>query len=89
MNRFLITVVLVLLVGVVAVGFYRGWFTLSSRSPEAGSNKVNVNLTMDGDKMQADAQTVKDQAAELTGKVTEEVKGPGDRPADKAESIDR
>jgi hypothetical protein len=70
MNRFLITAVLVLLVGLVGVGFYRGWFTVSSRSPEAGSNKVNVNLTMDRDKMQEDAQTVKNQATELTGKVT-------------------
>ena len=71
MNRSVITVLLVLLVGVVALGFYRGWFALSSRSPEAGSNKVNVNLTVDRDKMQEDAETVKKKAAELTGKVTE------------------
>jgi hypothetical protein len=71
MNRTVITVLLVLLVGVVAVGFYRGWFALSSRGREAGSNKVNINLTVDQDKMQEDAETVKQKAAELTGKATE------------------
>jgi hypothetical protein len=71
MNRTVITVLLVLLVGVAALGFYRGWFALSSRSPEAGSNKVNVNLTVDRDKMQEDAEAVKSRAAELTGKATD------------------
>jgi hypothetical protein len=71
MNRTIITVLLVLLVGVVAVGFYRGWFALSSRSADAGSNKVNVNLTVDRDKIQEDAEAVKTRAAELTGKATE------------------
>jgi hypothetical protein len=71
MNRTVVAVLLVLLVGVVALGFYRGWFGLSSRSPEAGSNKVNVNLTVDRDKMQEDAEAVKSRAAELTGKATE------------------
>ena len=88
MKRFLITIVLVLFVGLVAAGFYRGWFALSSRSPEAGSNKVNVNLTVDGDKMQEDAETVKKKAAELTGKVTEEAKGPGDLASDKVKPND-
>ena len=73
MNRTVVTVLLVLLVGVVALGFYRGWFALSSRSPEAGGNKVNVNLTVDRDRMQEDAEAVKNRAAELTGKVTEQV----------------
>ena len=66
----IITVVLVLLVGVVAVGFYRGWFTLSSPNADAGNNKVNVNLTVDRDKMQDDAEAVKKSTAEVTGKMT-------------------
>ncbi len=74
MNRTVITVLLVLLVGVVALGFYRGWFALSSRSPDAGSNKVNVNLTVDREKMQEDAQTVQKKATELTGEVTEQLR---------------
>ena len=75
MNRF-VTSVLVLLVCVVAFGFYRGWFTLSSK-PEAGSNKVDVNLTMDKDKIEQDAETVKETAAEFVGKVKEQAAEPG------------
>jgi hypothetical protein len=71
MKRFIITAVVVLLVGVVAVGFYRGWFTVSSRNPDAGSNKVNVNLGMDPDKMQQDAKLVKEKTSELVGTATE------------------
>ena len=82
------SVLFVLLVGVVALGFYRGWFALSSRSTDAGSNKVNVNLTVDRGKMQEDAEVVKNKATQLAGSVTEEVKGPGDLTRDKVKSID-
>jgi hypothetical protein len=81
MSRAIIPVVLVLFVLVIAVGFYRGWFTLSSTSPDAGSNKVNVNLTVDQDKMQEDAETVKAKTTELVGKVTDQATGPGDKAA--------
>ena len=70
-------VVVVLLVCVVAFGFYRGWFTLSSRSPDAGSNKVDVNLTMDRDKIEEYAETVKEKTTEFVGKVKETVSEPG------------
>jgi hypothetical protein len=56
---------------VVGVGFYRGWFTLSNPRPAAGSSQLNVNLATDTDKMKQDAKSVKDKAAELTGKVQE------------------
>ena len=79
MKRSLITVLLVLLVCVVAVGFYRGWFTLSGRNLDAGSNKVNINLTVDRDKMQEDAETVKNKATELTGQVAEGANEPGNQ----------
>ena len=83
MNRTIITVLLVLVVGVVAVGFYRGWFTLSSRNPDAGSNKVNVNLTLDRDKMQEDASAVQKKTTELVGKVTDQATKPGDKASDR------
>jgi hypothetical protein len=76
MKRFIITVVVVMLVGVVAVGFYRGWFALSSRSPDAGSNKVNVSLSLDPDKVNADAVAVRGKAAELAGQAKEEPAKP-------------
>jgi hypothetical protein len=82
------SVLFVLLVGVVALGFYRGWFALSSRNPDAGSDKVNVSLTVDRGKMQEDAEAVKNKATQLAGNVAEEAKGPGDRTRDKVKSID-
>jgi cell division protein FtsX len=61
---------------VVAVGFYRSWFTLSSSSTNAESHKVDINLTVNPDKVKADAETVKDKAAELTGQTTEGANEP-------------
>jgi hypothetical protein len=71
----LIPVVIVLALVVVGLGFYRGWFTLSSPDSDKANHKVNVNLTMDGDKFQEDARTVKNKATELTGKATEQIQG--------------
>jgi hypothetical protein len=67
----------VLAILVVGLGFYRGWFALSRPASDAGSNKVNINLATDPDKMKQDAQAVKDKATELTGGVTEDVKADG------------
>ncbi len=62
----LLAVVIVLAILVIGVGFARGWFTLSNSGANSGSNKVNVNLTVDPDKMKEDAAAVQSQAAELT-----------------------
>ena len=70
----LAVVVVVLLVCVVAFGFYRGWFTLSTH-PDSGSKKVDVNLTMDREKMEQDAERVKKEASDLVGKVKESTTG--------------
>ena len=70
-------VLAVLVILVVGVGFYRGWFALSRPASDAESNKVNINLAADPDKMRQDAQAVKDKATELTGGVTEDVKADG------------
>jgi hypothetical protein len=68
----LILVVLVLLLCVVGLGFYRGWLSLSDSSPGMGSNKVNISLTVDPDKMKADTKMVKDKTIEPTAKVATE-----------------
>jgi hypothetical protein len=73
MNRSIAVVLLLLLVGLVAVGFYRGWFALSSSGPAQGDNKVNVKLTVDGDKIEDDAKVVKQKTTELTESVTDSV----------------
>ena len=55
----LMAVLVVLVLIVVGVGFYRGWFALSRPAADTGSNKVNVNLTVDPDKIKQDADAVK------------------------------
>ena len=60
-------VLVVIAILVIGLGFYRGWFALSGSAPDAGSNKVNINLAADPDKMKQDAETVKDKATELAG----------------------
>jgi hypothetical protein len=76
MKKF-ISVMTVLAILIVGVGFYRGWFALSRPAPEAGSNMVNINLATDPDKMKDDARAVKDKATELTGGVKHGVKADG------------
>ena len=48
---FLLTIVV--LIG--GVGFYRGWFVLTN-DRDVGSNKIDVNLTVDPDKAKSDLQ---------------------------------
>lgn len=72
----LTVLLLVLIVGLAGIGLWRGWFSVSSqRRPDAG--KVDVNLSVDTDKVKEDAATVKEKAAELTDKVTEEARELG------------
>jgi hypothetical protein len=52
---------------VIGLGFYRGWFTLSRSAADTGSNKVNIALEADPDKMEQDVKLVSDRAIELTG----------------------
>ena len=81
-------VLAVVVILVVALGFYRGWFALSRPASDAGSNQVNINLAADPDKMKQDAQAVKDKATELTGGVKEDVKADG-QAGDNVKSNDR
>ena len=62
---------------VVGLGFYRGWFALSRPATETGSNKVNINLAADPDKMKQDAKMVADKATALTGGVRKDTKADG------------
>lgn len=81
MNR-LFVVLLLLVVFVIGLGFYRGWFALSSPDADPGSQKVDVNLTVDRDKMQADVDAVKQSASETVDKVTDGADSAGDQTKD-------
>lgn len=62
----LFKVLLVLVLCVVGVGFYRGWFVLGS-DDGGESGKVEVNLTVDPEKAKDDARAVEVKAREITG----------------------
>jgi hypothetical protein len=48
-----------------------GWFCLSKPCIDAESNKVNFNVSVDTNKLEADAEKLKQ---EITGQVTAKVK---------------
>ena len=77
---------LLLLICVAGIGFYRGWFSVSTHSNESESHKIDVNLSVDTDKVKADAETVKEKAAELTGDAKDEASRLGDQAKDKLQS---
>ena len=80
----LFAVVIVLALLVVGLGFYRGWFALSSSGGTAESNKTNVNLSVDSGKMKEDARLVKNKTTEWTGSAEEETREPAAPPTDAA-----
>jgi hypothetical protein len=73
----LVVVVVLLLAGFAGLGFYRGWFTLST---ENADHKPSATITVDKDKIQEDEQRAKEKvrgfgqgAKEKTGEQAEKV----------------
>lgn len=46
-------------------GFYRGWFSLSTQNAVDRSRKVDVNLSVNGDKLESDTNAAKEKIREL------------------------
>ena len=74
----LLVVVVLLLAGIAALGFYRGWFHLSTNSTD---QKPSATITVDKDKIHADEEKAKDTVQGLgqevkkkTSDLTEQVK---------------
>jgi hypothetical protein len=63
----LMPAIIVIAILLVAVGFYRGWFVVSGSSGETGEQKMNVNVSVDKEKMQGDVEAVKNEASKVTG----------------------
>jgi hypothetical protein len=59
-RRFASVLFVLLVCGVVAVGFERGWFQVSTREDTA-RNEVHVDLTLDRTKFQNDAEKAVDR----------------------------
>jgi hypothetical protein len=68
---------------VVAIGFSRGWFQLSS-SEDATQDKVHVDLTLDRGKFQSDAEKAVDKTKQEASQLSDSIKrGNSERSHDK------
>jgi hypothetical protein len=74
--RWLVKLLVVLVICVAAIGFYRGWFRLSSSRPGDHGEKVNVDvhMSMDKGKMKSDVQKAEGQVKKAGGEVKQEIK---------------
>lgn len=70
--RSMIKLLVLLLICLVGIGFYRGWFSFSNLSPNTDGNRVNIDVSLDKGKMKSDIkeaeQKVKEEVKELEGK---------------------
>jgi hypothetical protein len=80
----LFAMVVALVIGVVVLGFYRGWFQLST---DTTNPRPNATISVDKDKIHEDEQKTKDnmrrfgqQAKEKVGDRTGKVQEPERRP---------
>ena len=69
-------VIVLLLVGIAALGFYRGWFHFSTNSAE---QKSSATFTVDQDKLHADEGKARDAVEEFGHKAKEKTAVPADK----------
>ncbi len=70
----------VALLCLVGIGLYRGWFTLSSPSRDTQNHKVNINLSVDAEKLEADAAKVKEKISERVVRRVKSLESQDKRP---------
>jgi hypothetical protein len=63
----LLLVVVLLVAGVGALGYYRGWFTVSTQGDD------EINLKLDKEKLKEDEDRAKAKLEELKGKIKDKV----------------
>jgi len=83
--RVLSLIFVAMIFAVSAIGFYRTWFTISRPAPAAGSSVVSINVAADTAKIRQDVETIRNEAAGLTGQVKESIKSD-DQPTENASS---
>jgi hypothetical protein len=58
----------VLLLCLGGIGLYRGWFSLSNPNRDAQNNKVNINVSIDAKKLEADVEKVEEEIDEVVAR---------------------
>jgi len=74
--RRLFVVLVVVVIGVIALGYYRDWFKFSTASD---SKTVNVNVTVDKEKVKEDEEKAKEKLEGIGGQIKEKTKGLTDK----------
>lgn len=73
--RSLIKLLAVLLICLMIIGYFRGWFSVSRSVPAPESDTVNVTMSVDKGKIRSDVKEakkkVKEEIKELKGNVTQ------------------
>lgn len=72
------TLVLILLVIFVGVGFWRGWFSLSTRATEDGDGQTDVTLSIDQEEMERDAEAALEATRREAREVGEKIRAATD-----------
>jgi hypothetical protein len=80
MRRFMSLLVVVVVV-LVAVGIYRDWFGFSAQRGDTDDKHMKVILDVDTEKIKTDAKAAEDKAAEVGKSVKDRITKPsGDKP---------
>jgi hypothetical protein len=74
--RGLFVIAVLLVIGVVALGYYRDWFKVTTAND---SKAVNVNVTVDKEKVKADEEKAKQKLKEVGGEIKDKAKGLTDK----------
>jgi hypothetical protein len=69
----LLTLLIVLVVCIGALGFYQGWFSIGSTSSEG---KSHITLEVDKEKIREDEKKAEDKAKDLEHRAKDKVSGP-------------
>ena len=64
-----------LLICILAVGFYLGWFSFSRSPPDPQSNKVNINVSVDKKKIRSDLQKAEQNVAKRIQDINNQPQG--------------
>jgi hypothetical protein len=80
MNRLLVVLVLVV-AGIVGLGFYQGWFHVAS---DGGGGESNITFTVDTDKMHEDKDKAMEKVQDLGHQAKDKAAPPTEKSKDQA-----
>jgi len=66
-----------LLICLLAIGYYLGWFSFTKAPPDPQSDKVNINVSVDKHKMGSDLQTFEQNMAKRIQDINTQPQGNG------------